>query len=87
MPNPVILSRRELEALEDIARWQTGFAAQPYYWRKASMTKLHARGYVEPMPGVMAGAWRITPAGRQHLKGFPLPTTINELVSESNDQC
>ena len=67
----VMLSRRELEALEDIDKWSRGITASPYYWRQASMRKLHARGYVEPMPGIMAGAWRITPAGREHLKGFP----------------
>lgn len=69
-----LLSKNELEALEEIGRKQVGIVFQPYWFRQASMQKLYRRGFVEPMPGYdmyKRPGWRITPAGREHLKGFP----------------
>lgn len=64
----MILSRRELEALEQISRRGT----DEFWWRPASMRKLAKKGFVERNGGTdTCPAWRITDAGREHLRGFP----------------
>lgn len=64
------MSRTERAALAEIAAWQAGGLSarmNAYWWKQASMKKLAARGFVEPIPGLgsPAGvAWRVTDAGR-----------------------
>jgi hypothetical protein len=69
----IILSKRELEALEELANWNR---RGPYWWRQASMRKLSERGFVQRSNthgSPKLPAWIITDAGIDHLKGFPKP--------------
>ena len=75
--NP-LLSRNELEALEEIAKPM--HAGRSYWWKQASMRKLEARGFVRRRTGsetLKIAAWEITDAGRYHLSGFPVKAEVN----------
>lgn len=70
---PASIGARELSALCEIARCQSGGGLkriQPFFKRKASMQKLATYGLVEPFEGYgteAQPAWKITDEGRRRV--------------------
>lgn len=63
-----LLSKRELEALGECAKPSTTIYCG---FKPATMQKLAMRGFVELCNSKYIIYWKITEAGREHLRGFP----------------
>jgi DNA-binding PadR family transcriptional regulator len=64
MTQMTILSRQELVALEDCAKFRE------YWWKTSSMKKLEALGFVRRARKPDQDCFTITDKGLEYLKGF-----------------
>lgn len=72
----MMLTKTQIEALEELERFERRMTLQtPYWWRQASMRVLAERGFVCPWhptgKRVKIMAHRLTDGGREFLAGFP----------------